>query len=208
MSHRALDERVQHEYAHLAPLYDRRWRVYLDRSLEATLARLPADGGESILDVGCGSGELLRRLHARYPDARLTGIDASAAMLATARAKLGTEAQLACAHAAMQPFPGATFDLVVSTSVLHHLPKPEAALAEIRRVLKPGGWLVLTDWCGDFLSCRLMKLWLSMRRRPIVRVYRGAECQRMLERAGFRTQRLDRYRINWPWGLMTLTAAR
>lgn len=127
-------------------------------------------------------------------------------MLAAARAKLGAKTQLALARAATQPFPGATFDLVISTSVLHHLSEPEAALAEIRRVLKPGGRLVLTDWCGDFLSCRLMKMWLSVTRRPIGRVYRGAKCRQMLERGGFRVQRLDRYRINRPWGLMTLTA--
>lgn len=149
---------------------------------------------------------MLHRLHARYPDTRLTGIDASAAMLTTARAKLAADVQLACGRAAMQPFPGARFDLVVSTSVLHHLPEPEAALAEIRRVLKPGGRLVLTDWCGDFLSCRLMQLWLRIRQRPIGRVYRGAECRRLLKRAGFRVRQIDRYRINWPWGLMTLTA--
>ncbi|HET6654627.1 MAG TPA: class I SAM-dependent methyltransferase [Gammaproteobacteria bacterium] len=200
----SLSKRVQREYAALAPEYDRRWRHYLGASLDATLARLPLAATHSVLDVGCGSGELLRRLQIQSPDLALAGVDVSRPMLAIAQLKLGATTNLSQAAADALPFTSDSFDLVVSTSVLHYWPEPARALAEIRRVLTPGGWFVLTDWCGDYLSCRLTAAELRLRRRPLARVYRGAEIQRLLEANGFRIERLERYKISRWWGLMTI----
>lgn len=188
-------------------MYDRRWRRYLDASLDATFARLPPTAGiHSILDIGCGSGELLRRLHLQSPHLKLTGADASLSMLIIAHRKLNGTAQLCNAAAEALPFSANSFDLVVSTSVLHYWPDPAQVLAETRRVLTPAGRLVLTDWCGDYLSCRLIAAGLRLARRPLAQLYRSTECRRLLQQNGFRVERLERYKISRSWGLMTAVA--
>jgi len=100
-----------------------------------------------VLDVGCGTGELLRELSTRLPEAReLTGVDAAAAMIEAASA--GGEAErLRYLHGRAErlPFDNASFDLVISTTSFDHWADQGAGLVECRRVLVPGGRLVLTD---------------------------------------------------------------
>lgn len=98
--------------------------------------------GRRILDAGCGAGPLLESLRER--GALVTGFDASAKMLELARKRLGDDAALQVADiGAPLPFPDGAFDDVVAALVLHYLEDWTAPLAEIRRVLKPGGRLIM-----------------------------------------------------------------
>jgi ubiquinone/menaquinone biosynthesis C-methylase UbiE len=101
----------------------------------------------AILDVGCGTGSLLRLAAARFPAARLCGVDPAEQMVAVAEAALdsGPGAQLICAGAESLPFDDAVFDLVVSSNSFHHWADQAKGIAEIGRVLAPDGCLVLTD---------------------------------------------------------------
>ena len=98
-----------------------------------------------ILDVGCGTGII----HDLYPDDDITGIDVSRGMLSHHKGKC----QLASACAI--PFPDNSFDSVVCRSVLHHIPIPDKALSEIKRVLKPGGkfvcWETNKSWIATLV---------------------------------------------------------
>jgi tRNA (cmo5U34)-methyltransferase len=76
--------------------------------------------GSTILELGTGTGETALRVLARNPGARLTGIDASEAMLAAARARLPADADLRVQRLE-DPLPGGPFDLVVSVLAVHHL---------------------------------------------------------------------------------------
>ncbi|MBC2873924.1 MULTISPECIES: class I SAM-dependent methyltransferase [Streptomyces] len=97
--------------------------------------------GRRILDAGCGSGPLSAALRDR--GAVVTGVDSSAAMLALAGRRLGDEADLHQADLRDRlPFDDGTFDDVVSSLVLHYLEDWGPTLAELRRVLKPGGRLI------------------------------------------------------------------
>lgn len=99
--------------------------------------------GRRILDAGCGSGPLSAALRAR--GARVTGFDVSAAMVDLARQRLGDDADLHVMDlAGPLSFPDAAFDDVVASLVLHYLEDWNGALAELRRVLKPGGRLILS----------------------------------------------------------------
>ena len=96
-----------------------------------------------ILDVGCGSGPLLAALRDR--GAIVTGIDKSAGMLELARRRLGDDADLLVAELGSPlPFPDDTFDDVTASLVLHYLEDWGPALAELWRVLKPGGRLIVS----------------------------------------------------------------
>jgi ubiquinone/menaquinone biosynthesis C-methylase UbiE len=82
-----------------------------------------------LLDVGCGSGQLLLEVARRYPEARLAGVDLSPNMLGLARGKFkADEADLRLASADQLPFADGSFDMVVSTVSMHHWGRDEAAL--------------------------------------------------------------------------------
>jgi ubiquinone/menaquinone biosynthesis C-methylase UbiE len=107
--------------------------------------------GKRVLEVGCGTGELLRALARKGAPARLVGLDPDPAMVAQAEAKLrasGVPGEVERGFAQALPFPDGAFDVVVSSLMLHHLDAAtkRAALREWRRVLAPGGALVLVDF--------------------------------------------------------------
>ncbi len=199
-------EAVLAAYGRLAPHYDRRWSFYVRETLRETLGRLAIEPGERLLDVGCGTGALLQALSLSASGAKLSGVDASPAMLAVARRRVSAAVLLAQSPAERLPFGDAGFDVVVTTNAFHYFRRPLGALEEMARVLRPGGRLVLTDWCDDYLACRLCDLWLRAFDRAHFRTYGREECRRLLERAGFRVARIDRYKISWLWGLMTALA--
>ncbi len=123
------------------------------RSRTADLAQLTQ--GEAVLDVGCGTGDLTLELARRVGSSGLVaGIDAAPEMVARARQKAGRRhlaIDLRVEPVEQLSFADQTFDVVVSSLVFHHLPdrlKPQA-LSEIRRVLKPGGRLLLVDLLGS-----------------------------------------------------------
>ena len=120
-----------------------------------TLVRLAAPAhGETVLDVGCGTGTLAVAIEAKVAPGEVHGIDASPQMIAVAdgkaaKANLGIDFQVALIEAL--PFPDGSFDLVTSSLMLHHLPDDlkRAGLAEIRRVLKPDGRFVAMDLVAE-----------------------------------------------------------
>jgi SAM-dependent methyltransferase len=107
--------------------------------------------GATVLDAGCGPGTDVHALSATTT-CRTVGVDLDRAMLAAARANArpGTSTEFVCANAARLPFPDNTFDATRSDRMLQHLPDPGSAVAEIVRVTRPGGRLVLidTDWAS------------------------------------------------------------
>ncbi|WP_369963122.1 class I SAM-dependent methyltransferase [Leifsonia sp. EB34] len=112
--------------------------------------------GRRILDVGCGSGPILADLRDR--DATVTGVDSSAGMLEQARARLGSTVDLRVVDlAARLPFDDDAFDDVIASQVLHYLKDWAPTLAELHRVLKPGGRLIVSEEhpTALFLSDRL-----------------------------------------------------
>jgi ubiquinone/menaquinone biosynthesis C-methylase UbiE len=106
--------------------------------------------GEHVLDVGCGTGTLAIAAARATPGGRVVGLDADPAILRRARAKAqraGVEVAFDEALADELPYPDASFDVVLSTLLFHHLPDDakRAAAGEIARVLRPGGRVVVGD---------------------------------------------------------------
>ena len=99
---------------------------------------------QRILDLGCGTGNMILRMQKEKP-AEYYGLDLSEKMIEEAGSHLGAGVDLRVGDAEELPYTDHMFDLVVCNASFHHYPKPEQSLAEIRRVLKPGGSLVLGD---------------------------------------------------------------
>jgi ubiquinone/menaquinone biosynthesis C-methylase UbiE len=107
-----------------------------------------------LLDVGCGTGRLLRSAARRWPKTHLIGVDPAPGMVAEAR-RLTPQARFHSGSAEQLPLPDASVDLVLSTMSFHHWQNQGAGLPEIARVLRSGGYFVLADasmpaWWGRF----------------------------------------------------------
>ncbi|MDX8410250.1 MAG: methyltransferase domain-containing protein [Mariprofundaceae bacterium] len=206
MKQREEGRRALREYARLAPAYDDRWSFYTEATIRETMKRLSLKPGERLLDVGCGTGALLWAVSAAFPDIEAAGVDPSLEMLRLARRKLPHRMPLEAGWAESLPFRDNSFDVVVSCSAFHYCRHPHAALAEAGRVLNPGGRIVITDWCHDYLSCRLCSLYLRFSGRAHFRTYGARACEELLAEAGFSAISVERYRISWLWGMMTASA--
>ena len=116
---------------------DPRWR-------RAMVSRVPRDGG-TVLDVATGTGLVAEQLLARGH--RVTGLDQSPDMLAVARQRFGDRVELVEASATDIPFPDASFDHLTFTYLLRYVDDPGATLAELARVVRPGGTIASLEFC-------------------------------------------------------------
>lgn len=111
--------------------------------LDLIVHSVPVMDSSRVLDAGCGEGHLLEKLHTRFPHHEYYGVDFSPLAL--------PQAQMRCPYATLQPmdltrmgFDNEYFDLITCTEVIEHVIRYREALVEMKRVLKTGGYLVLT----------------------------------------------------------------
>jgi len=166
-------------------------------------ADLPA---ERVLDVACGTGQLLETLATHPDDPELFGIDRVPAMLGVASERLGQRATLLEGVAEKLPFDDAAFPLVTCTNALHYFPDADASLHEMRRVIAPYGNLVITDWCRDYALMKLLNGFLPLTRHAHVHAFSLRELELSLARADFKIIGSNKKKIDWFWALMTVHA--
>ena len=144
-----------------------RWAGSFDRSRLLAAARSQAFGqlelqpGDRFLDVACGGGRLV--VQAAPGISHAAGIDIAPGMLERARrraAEEGVAADFRQGSAQQLPFEDASFTVIACTAALHHFPDPAAAVAEMARVIGPGGRVLLADLVTDVAPMRVIDLLL------------------------------------------------
>ena len=132
------------------------------------LAQQFLPGARRVLDVGCGTGRLLRQARRRYRSAELVGVDLARGMVAAAMAATTTELRIHYLHAGAErlPFTDGAFDLVFATMSMRHWTDQAAGIAEIGRVLTRGGVLILADVFPSSPRQPFTASLLFRRRRP------------------------------------------
>jgi ubiquinone/menaquinone biosynthesis C-methylase UbiE len=151
----------------------------------AALAALALGPGDRFLDVGCGSGDAVRA--AAELGARAAGVDLAPLMVARARTlSAGLEnVEFVVGDSEALPFERGAFSALLCSSSFHHYPAPERALAEMRRVVEPGGRLAIADPNADLLAVRVADRILRRRDRGHIQLYRRAELAALATAAGF-----------------------
>jgi SAM-dependent methyltransferase len=193
---------------HECEYYDERFAIVHDAAsarralgeVESLLGRRLRPG-ERVLDAGCGTGWLAAGLRRARPDVEVIGVDLSAGMLT--RAREAGAWPLVQADGTRLPIADASIDVLVGRGVLHHLPDVSAALFEWRRVLRPGGAVVLSSEptpAVDRHGTRLVRVLLALLHRPLtdiedfwevasmaanLHVFRRDELSGLAEAAGF-----------------------
>lgn len=160
---------------------------------------------QAVVDVGTGTGTLVVEIARRAPNIQISGVDGDPAILARAAEKAaehGARIELIEGRAEHLPLPDDSTDVVVMTLILHHLDSSakRTALAEARRVLRPGGRLVVADWGKplDPLSRGLFFLLQLLDGFATTNPHAAGEIPQVIENGGFKNvRRAGRWRTAW-----------
>ena len=136
--------------------------------------------GDRVMDLGCGTGALTAQVLEQDPRRQVTGLDLSEQMLAQARARLGDRVNLVQGDSEHLPFPDQSFDVVYCCDSFHHYPAPAAVLAEVGRVLVPGGVFLLGDIWLPLPGRLLMNPFLRWSREGDVKIYSRREIKTLM----------------------------
>ena len=192
-----MKEQARQEFDAWAHKYDRSilQRLLFEPSYNAFLRRIYQWYGEEarprrLLDIGCGTGTLAAKIVAARLPFEIVGLDYSHTMCRQAHAKaqstgLGKRLRLVNADGEHLPFPRAYFDVVTCSNSFHHYPRQEASVFEMRRVLRPGGRLMLIDGFRDnMIGWFIFDLCVGTMEKPVFHAPWSA-VRAYFERAGF-----------------------
>lgn len=162
------------------------YHYFFERLHQKLLSVVGDANGLSVLDIGCGTGSLLRKLSDAGAET-LAGVDASGGMLDEARKIAGTrEIEFIQGPAHKLPFDDRSFDLVTTSVAFHHFGEPEQVITEMGRVMKPGGRLLVCDMSGEGPAGMVHAILGKMAGDD--HLYKKAEIKQMIMDNGLRIQ--------------------
>jgi len=194
-------------YSSVAEGYASKTAVVSGQANDAILDAVCAGAGTRLLDVACGPGVLSAAAVARGAD--VVGVDFAPNMLVVAKSAC-PQGEFKAADAEELPFEDGRFDAVVCALGVLHFPNPERAIAEVFRVLRPGGRYGFTCWrppasnpffqliLGSIQAHGTMEVGLPAG-PPLFRFGEAAECERVLREAGFVEIEVTEHQLVWPF---------
>lgn len=164
-----------------AATYDTDMKGQHARSLYPILLdRLSHISYHSALDLGCGTGEMMKQILQTDNCKELYGIDLSEEMLAVAKSKLPDQVKLLLGDSESLPFPDNFFDVVYCNDSFHHYPAPRNVLNEVQRVLKPGGTFLMGDCWQPYIGRVIINFYMRHSKEGDVKIYSETEMVSML----------------------------
>lgn len=164
-----------------AATYDTDMKGQHARSLYPILLdRLSHISYHSALDLGCGTGEMMKQILQTDNCKELYGIDLSEEMLAVAKSKLPDQVKLLLGDSESLPFPDNFFDVVYCNDSFHHYPAPRNVLSEVQRVLKPGGTFLMGDCWQPYIGRVIINFYMRHSKEGDVKIYSETEMVSML----------------------------
>ena len=148
----------------------------------------------SMLDVGCGTGELINIIKSKNDKAKYYGLDLSENMIKVAESKLGNNAMLAVGDSENLPYEDSEFDLILCNDSFHHYPNPEKVLSEMYRVLKDNGYLIIGECAQPIISREIVNIFMKFSSDGDVKIYSKKEFIKMLIKVGFKD--IDYKKVN------------
>lgn len=136
--------------------------------------------GYKVLDVGCGTGELMSQVILEDSSREVVGIDLSEEMIKVAKMKIKDKGKLILGDAENLPFQDNYFDIVYCNDSFHHYPQPMKALSEMNRVLKVGGTLIIGDCYQKGILRYIMNIFMKFGQEGDVKLYSEKEMKNML----------------------------
>ncbi|MDR3594980.1 class I SAM-dependent methyltransferase [Clostridium sp.] len=178
-------ENSKMNYNKQAEIYDERGDgKFVAPMYDEIVSRIMKAKPKKILDVGCGTGNVLRRLVANN-DLSLYGLDISENMIQTARKNLGNKAELKIGDSEYIPWEEDSFDVVVCNASFHHYPNPEKVLLEIKRVLKRTGTLIIGDPTALVIFRQALNIFFKISNNGDYKIYSKKEIEELLIKCGF-----------------------
>ena len=205
---------VIEEYTAIAKIYQDKWARYIASTEQAILEQLKLHGKETILDAGCGTGSLILALQKRFKHkGTIYGFDITPAMLELAefnlsKGRFNKSLQLELAHCENFSAKKNSIDIIIFSSVLHHLPHPEHALTEFHRVLKKNGLLILVDYCTDYPATKLFDVFARLFHKAHHKAYSSEYVKELLVKHKFKITTFKTWKATAFRGVMLFEARK
>jgi len=172
-------------------LFQKYWHQKKWRTLKKFLKE-SAKG--SFLDIGCADGTTTFQIYKNFPNLKITGLDYYRKAIEFAR-RTKPQIKFVIADVHKLPFPNRSFDIVSAIETLEHVQNPHEALAEIKRVLKPGGFLIIVQDTNSLLFRSIWWLWTrwkgSVWKNSHINCMESKKLFRVLRKSGFKIEHFE-----------------
>lgn len=179
--------------------------------LDAAIAKI-GQADFSFLDAGCGNGIYLKYIKEKYPEAKLFGFDFSETIVEIARRNT-INVEIKSGNLEAAPYGGETFDLILCTQVIEHLLDDKKGVSELYRILKPGGYLVISTDNKNNLVSRFLNLPIALLALPYRlfkkilpnkkyfphKSYKISEFSDLIKTQPFTIEKISTFRFSLPW---------